>query len=179
MKKVVLSTIFLSILAFACTDNPLFKISLNIPYNGNYTISAEDQVDNTLILKSNAESYSTFISTVNEELSSNGIEGDFTADIVSLELTIPEDIELEWSVLGEVSIEFTVNGEASTSLDGVSFPQGSGKTLKVDLPKEGISINDFLSYENASLVVTADLSQELIEDVPLTFSVEVAVSTAD
>jgi len=112
-------------------------------------------------------------------LSSNGIEGEFTANIVSLELIIPEDIELDWSVLGEVTIAFTVNGEPSTSLDGVSFPPGSGKTLKVDLPKDGISINEFLAYENASLELTANLSQELLEDIPLTFSVEVAVSTAD
>lgn len=179
MKKLVLSTLLLSILAFACTENPLFKLSLNIPYNGSYTISTSKQVGNQLIFTSDEDSYATFITTVNDQLTSHGIEGDFTANLISLELTIPEESEIDWSALGEVSIDFTVDGETSTSLDGVSFPKTSGKTITVGLPAEGISINDFLAYQSASIKVTADISQDLVEDLTLALSAEVAVSTHD
>lgn len=179
MKKLVLSILALSFLAFACTDNPFFKIALNIPYNGSYTITTSKQVGDQLIFTSDEDSYADFISTVNEKLSSHGVEGDFSANLIFLELTIPDESEIDWSALGEVSIEFVVDGEENSSLDEISFPATTGKTLKVGLPEEGISINDFLAYKSASIKITANISQDLVEDIPLALSAEVAVSTTD
>ncbi|MEM8888594.1 MAG: hypothetical protein AAGD28_11480 [Bacteroidota bacterium] len=179
MKKLVFSTVLLAILAFACTDNPLFKVSIDIPYNTTYTVKASDQVEGQLILESDEGSYSTFISKVQEEMDNNGIEANFEADITHLEISIPEEVELDWSVLGNVSIDFSVNGEASTLLDEVSFPSDNSKIMKVGLPSGGISINDFLSYESASIKIVADLEESLADDVTLAISAEVKVSSND
>ncbi|MEM6807408.1 MAG: hypothetical protein AAF696_38760 [Bacteroidota bacterium] len=179
MKKLVFYTVCLSILAFACTDNPLFKIALDIPYNTSYTIKASDQVDGKLVLESDENSYDGFLSRVQEELDANGVSADFTAEIIFLELTIPETSEIDWTILGEVTIDFYVNGEPSNLLDGISFEGVEGKVLKVGLPADGISINDFLNHESASLKITADLAAELLEDVPLDVSAEVKVSSKD
>lgn len=179
MKKVVFLTVCLSILAFACTDNPLFKIALDIPYNTSYTIKASDQIDGQLVLESDEDSYDSFLARVQEEMTANGVDADFTADIIFLELTIPETTEIDWTILGEVNIDFYVNGEPSNLLDGVTFDGGEGKVMKVGLPAEGISINDFLNHQSASLKITADLATELLEDVPLEVSAEVKVSSKD
>jgi len=176
MKKALFSTLLISILAFACTNNPLFNVSLKIPYTTSYSIKASDQVGDQLVLESDAASYSSFIARVKDEMEANGIGADFSARLTTLELSIPENIDLDWSVLGDVEIDFSVNGEPSTSLDGVSFPKSSGKTLQVVLPEEGISITDFLTYELAAIRITADLSEPLEENIPLSISTEVKVS---
>ncbi|MDW3649532.1 MAG: hypothetical protein R8P61_20850 [Bacteroidia bacterium] len=179
MKKLVFFTVLLSILAFACTDNPLFKVSIDIPYNTTYTVKASDQVEGQLILESDEGSYSSFLAKVQEEMDNNGIEANFEADITHLEITIPEEVELDWSVLGNVNIDFSVNGESSTLLDEVSFPSENSKIMKVGLPASGISINDFLSYESASIKIVADLEESLADDITLTISAEVKVSSLD
>ncbi|MFK7923148.1 MAG: hypothetical protein AB8H47_14390 [Bacteroidia bacterium] len=172
MKKLLLTLLVLPLILSSCVED-LLDVTFDYPISTGFTMTDAVEANVLTMIESDVIEVDLV-----DELSDRNLGSISSVKLKSLEVSLGDNADIDWSILKSLEIKMLLDGDTFTMAHFGENSEIQGEKLLLDVSADEIRLEDFLDRETVQIRLFIETHEGINTEVPLEATAVIAVTAS-